>query len=194
MSRSVNLLPIPNQRRFEHWRQGKRWLAIWSSVVVALVVTQGLLTARRGQTERNLEAAEASVAPLRRAEADARRLQAETETCRERVEASRVLEQTDATLALLQVVSDSCRDFGGAIELESLRLDESTSRKVEAGQASAPRKQLRLVGAADADNRVAAFVRRLRESQVFELVELESSQAQTDLAGARRSFHIRCEQ
>ncbi len=194
MKHRVNLLPVASQRRFEHWRQGRFWIAIWLASAGLLSAGHfGLVRWQRTAIEA-LDTAQASAAPLRRAEADIRRLRSTLEAERRNIETCRALEQTDVPLALLQVVGDCCRGLGMDIQLESLRVDEVAVTPTATGQFPAPRKQMLLVGTADGDARVTSLVHELKASQVFHLVELEASQAQSEQAQSRRSFQIRCQQ
>lgn len=194
MKRGVNLLPAGSQQLFEHQRLARAWSVIWLVVFCGLAVGYFSLELGRQRQARELVVAQADVAPIRQADGQARRLQTEGAAIRGRVEACRALEQTDVPLAILQVVGDCCHAASYKIELESLRMDESTAVKAPAGQRPEPRKQLLLTGTADNDARVSAFVSQLRASQAFHGVELEATQALTDQALSRRSFQIRCQQ
>ncbi len=194
MKYRVNLLPVASQRRFEHRRLGRFWTAIWLLSAGLLLAGHLVLVQLHRTAQRELDAAKASSAPIRRAEADIRRLQSTLEAERRNIELCLALEQTDVPLALLQVVGDSCRGLGTDIQLESLRVDELTVAKAPEGKEPVPRKQILLVGTADGDARVTSFVRALESSQAFQAVALEASQAQSEQVLSRRSFQIRCQQ
>ena len=190
----VNLLPPRTQCVFEHWRQVRRWSVAWCLTGILLLTGFCSLDHRRDLIAKRLDATTLEVAPLRQTEAECLKIQGECTQYREMVETARAIEQTDAPLALLQVVSDSVSELGSSIKLDALRMDEISGDRAVAGQLPSFRKQLQLTGSADADTLVTALVTRLRACQVFRTVELESSRAFSDQSDARRSFQIRCQQ
>lgn len=194
MNRWSNLLPIKNQVSLESRRQVKMWGAVWIAISIALVVIYAVLSRQRSQFKNSIEAVEASVAPIREAEIVLVGLQNEKQRLCQLSLTADALQQTDAPLALLQAVGSSCRGLGRTVQIDSLRMDEISSPNIEAGKVQVPRKQVLLVGSADADFLITAFVHQLVECGVFRKVELESSHALADKLAAKRSFQIRCQQ
>lgn len=197
MIRRLNLLPLASQFRFEHRRQARFWLLLWTATASALVAAHFGLLERRQLTRREVDAAQASIAPLLQLEGEIRRQLIAQEAHRRSLESWSAIEQADAPLALLQVVSTSCRELGSpnqplSIELDSLRMDETAGPPGAAGKLRGPRKGLLIVGKAATDAQVTDLVGALRHSGAFSLVELEASQAHSEQHAARRTFQIRC--
>ncbi len=196
MKRSLNLMPRSCQRQFEHWRQARLWGAVWLATLSLTLVGYGVVERQRLHMLTRCAAAEVAVTPARRAEADIRRLQTEGQAYRQQTALLEALEQTDVPLALLQVVVDSCGSFGRSLQLDSLRMSEVGNLNLKGAHDGlrAPLKTLEIVGAADGDAQVASLVNHLQASGVFDEVELESTQAQSNLTQLQRSFRIRCRQ
>jgi hypothetical protein len=153
-----------------------------------------VLERQQRQLKNSIVVAEAGVAPIRDAETALVGLKNETQSLHRLSLCADTLQQTDAPLALLQAVGGSCQDLGSKVQIDSLRMDEISSTISEAGKLRLPRKQILLVGTANADFLITALVNRLGECGVFRKVELESSHALADKLSAKRSFQIRCQQ
>jgi Tfp pilus assembly protein PilN len=194
MNHWTNLLPVKNQVSFERRRQVRLWSTAWVALSLALLAIYGVLDRQRIQLMNSIEAAEASVAPIREAEIELVELRNEKQRLYQLSLTADSLQQTDAPLALLQTVGSSCQDLGKKVQIDSLRIDEISSPNSVAGKAHLTRKQILLVGSADADFLITAFVNRLVDCGVFRKVELESSHALADKLAAKRSFQIRCQQ
>lgn len=194
MNHLTNLLPIRSQIAFECRRQLRVWGIVWIAVSIVLVTIYLLLDRERLQLENAIAGVEATVAPIREAEIALAQLKNEKQLLSRLAQTADVLQQTDAPLALLQSVGSSCQNLGKAIQIDSLRMDELSGHASEQGKPQLPRKQILLIGSADADYLITAFVNRLSECGVFRKVELESSHATADKLSAKRSFQIRCQQ
>ncbi len=192
MNHWTNLLPVKNQVLFECRRQVKNWSIVWLAFLLVWIAVYRVLDRQQSQLTSSIEIAEMGVAPIRQAEIALIGLKNESENLHRRALTADSLQQTDAPLALLQAVGGSCQDFGNKVQIDSLRMDEISSS--EAGKLRLPSKQILLVGSADADYLITAFVNRLGECGVFRKVELESSHALADKLSAKRSFQIRCQQ
>jgi Tfp pilus assembly protein PilN len=192
MKQTVNLLPMNTQSQLEQNRQ----LIMWGSVCLMLsgLMALGFLAVKldtdRLQHSRDL--AEAEVAHLRNASTDSRRAEAESKRLQRLVETSEIIEQKDAPLALIQTIAECC-NADDHLQIDTVRIDE-LAVSAERGKVAIPKKQILLNGLADSDIQVSVLVNRLNLSQVFSIVELISSQAQSDDTHARRSFQIRCRQ
>lgn len=187
MNRWTNLLPLHNQLSFERKRQLRVWGVAWLAVSLALAAVYGILERQRIQLVNSMASADASVASVHAAVKTLDRLKEEKQTLQRLSSTAEALQQIDAPLALLQAVGTSCHDFGKKIQIDSLRMDEF-------GLSNSPRKQLKLVGSAEADYLITAFVDRLNSVGVFRKVELESSHAVVEGLVAKRTFQILCQQ
>jgi Fimbrial assembly protein (PilN) len=192
--RTVNLIPKSQQIRSEHWRQAKRWSAVW--ILSASLIAIGYVAVQYQQQSllSRIKTLEVITAPVRRAEDDVRRLTQIRDSQRRSVETAQALEQSDVALAILQVVGNCCSAIGDGVQIDSLRIDEVQQTKSPTGQVTIPKKQLLLVGSAEKDHFVTTLVSKLVESSAFSKVELESSQAVADQQASRRTFQVRCQQ
>jgi Tfp pilus assembly protein PilN len=207
---TINLLPEASQKRLEHARQSRSWLVVWLAFAVVLAAVHFAIDASRRRAADDLSVAEESVAPLRLAEDEVERTRASTAAIRRRKDDHASIEGADVPLAIVQAIGDCCHEIGCQIELGSLRVDEmaaesggpATGGSATGGPAGgganrpppAPRKQVLLAGIADDDACVSALVAQLHGSGLFQRVEIEASQAQSDQAHSRRAFQIRCQQ
>lgn len=192
MNRSINLLPLANRCRFAHLQHARLWAIRWLVVVGALLAVQVSLEYTRREVSTKLAAAEVALGPLRKAEADARRMLRAGDEISLRVRACREMEQSDAPLAILQLVGDCCRKVEFKVALESLRMDEVTTPASSSSPVPQIHKQVMMVGTADNDGSLAAFVDELRASRLFTQVDLEASHAKSELKQSLRSFQLRC--
>jgi len=194
MKKGADLMPLATRQRLEIWRQGLAWSFSFLALLLLLVAGTQLFDQHNREIARALDAAEVEVQPLREAENQTRKMRARTVALRRQVENGRLLELTEAPLAILQVIIESCQRQGRGLRLDSLRLDEVDLLIIKDGSIRPPRKQLLLTGVADSDHSVTGLVHQLQARQIFQQVELLSSQGQSDLVDAQRSFSIRCVQ
>ncbi len=194
MNHLTNLLPLNAQISFECRRQVQVWGTVWIVLVLTWIVIYGLLDRKRIQLKNSIANAEAAVAPIRDAELGLEQMRNEKELLIRHALVADALQQTDTPLALLQSIGSSSQRLGKDIQIDSLRMDELSGSSGDLGKSPMKRKQILLVGSADADFLITAFVSRLSECDVFRIVELESSHAIADKLSAKRSFQIRCQQ
>lgn len=194
MSHWSNLLPTKNQLSFEYVRQVKVWSAAWLAVSLVIVTLYGVLDRQGKYLIDSVANAEASVAPVREAEDTLVRLKTEKQKLKQLSFTADSLQHTDAPLALLQAVGTSCQDLGKKVQIDSFRMDEIGISSSVVGHVPSPRKQLLLVGSAEEDFLITAFVNRLSACGVFRKVELESSHAVADSLATKRTFQIHCQQ
>ena len=194
MTRLTNLLPQKVQVSFETSRQLRVWGIVWVAIAITLVVIYGLLDRQRIQLTGLIDDAEATVAPIRDAELKLEEMRSEKRLLNKLALVVDDLQQTDTPLALLQSVGSSCQRLGKEIQIDSLRIDELREASSTQGKSQLLRKQVLIVGSADSDFLITAFVSRLGECGVFRKVELESSHAMADKVSVKRSFQIRCQQ
>lgn len=192
MKRVVNLLPLSTQSQLEQSRQFR----IWSGVCLTLCafMALGYLSARMNveKLQHARDLAEVEVADLRNASMESRRAEAESKRLQRLVEDGERIEQKDVPLALIQTIAECC-NADDHLQIDTLRIDE-LAIAAERNQVAASKKQILLNGLAESDIQVSLLVNRLNSSQMFSIVDLISSQAQTDESNSRRSFQIRCQQ
>lgn len=178
----------------------KFWCCIWLIAGVAII---GLCVHRgRSLTALKLESAllNAQAKPLRHVQAQQKKMRAEVQRIRDR---ESLLTESDSsqTLQLVGIVSQAAQRNDGRISVQSFRL---TSIETEiAPLKPLPRKsrkkpkiikqtQLELDGIAVNDVAVASFVAMLRESGVFESVELKSTLRAVVNDHETRQYRVAC--
>ena len=194
MSRLPNLLPMRNQIAFIHHRQARVWGMALLVIAIAMAVFFVAVDRHRAQRNQALSLGEESVEPIREAQRKLVSLEIESHSLRQVSQQAESLQLRDAPLALLQSVGDCCHDLGSMIQIDSLRMDEISGITGNGSKSSIVRKQLILVGSAEADYLITRFVGRLNDCGVFRKVELESSLAVADRESTKRTFQIRCQQ
>lgn len=191
MTLQVNLLPVECMRIRERRRIGALWAAACMIVAVSLLIVQQTITLFIVQQKFELQTAQAIIAPIESSLQQIAAQQQLIHKCQQQLSLGLELEQADVPLSLIQVVSDCRGKLGDSILLDSFRMDESAGSSKSHQSA---RKMLTLSGSGENDDAVSTFVELLQASKAFGQVELQSSQAKSDLELSHRLFQIRCSQ
>lgn len=198
-----NLLPqsVRNQRLVSVGL--KRWSCVWLLAGLSTLV----FCAQQQRHVSDLEIAavrlSAMAAPVRDLQKEQRKLQLEIAAIRER-ESRLVESDSRQALQLLGIISSAAATNNGRISVQSLKLtsiereiagpeNKAKSGKKKQKEAEVEqRMQLELSGIAVDDLTVASFVAGLRESAVFESVELKSSVRQIVDNHDTRQYDVTC--
>ena len=203
MTSQPNLLPLSIiHRRFLTSRL-KRWSAVWLVVFVTTVC----VCLSQLQMLSDLEGTSARLAaksgPLREMAAEQQQMAYEVETIKER-ESWLTDSDSSQTLQLLGIISSAAQKNNGRISVQTLNVTsfdrpiESAAKNNAAKRNSKEdavleqRMKLDLHGVAVNDLAVASFVAFLRESGVFESVELKSSISQVFNHHETRGYEVSC--
>jgi Tfp pilus assembly protein PilN len=192
MKRMVNLLPLSTQSQLEQHRQFRVWGGVCLTLCAFMALSYVSTKMNVDQLQHARDMAEAEVVDLRNASAESRRAEIESKRLQRLVEDSELIEQKDVPLALIQTIAECC-NADDHLQIDSLRIDELTVA-AEKNKVAIPKKQILMNGLADSDIQVSVLVNRLNSSQMFSMVDLISSQAQSEDSDSRRSFQIRCQQ
>ena len=206
MTSQPNLLPESVVHRRFLISRLKGWAAVWLVVFVATILI--CLSQLQMLTDLEHTAAElaAKSGPLREIAAEQQEMAKEVEAIRER-ESWLTDSDSSQTLQLLGIISSATRKNNGRISVQTLNM-MSFDRPVittdsPTGTKPAPRgpkedvvheqrMQLDLNGVAVNDLAVASFVAFLRESGVFESVELKSTVSQIFNNHETRGYEVTC--
>ncbi len=203
MNTATDLLPesVVNRRYVASRLKG--WAMAW---LVVAIVTSYFCIVRRGHL-RDIEvqaacfAAEAS--PLKELQNEQRKMMKEVKSIRER-ESWLIESDSQQTLQLLGIISHAAAKNDGRINVQTLALstierpvagaevptgrNKRKAKEIETEQ----RMQLDLNGVAVDDLSVASFIAGLREANVFESVELKSSERQIFENHETRQYAVMC--
>lgn len=178
----------------------KAWCCIWLLTAVAMI---GLCLHRgRSLTGMRLESAllNAQAKPLREVQASQKKMRAEVQRIRDR---ESLLTESDSsqTLQLVGIVSQAAKRNEGRVSVQAFRLtsieteitpDKPLPRKSKKKPEVLKQTQLELDGVAINDVAVASFVAMLRESGVFESVELKSTLSAVVNDHETRQYRVAC--
>lgn len=193
MTARINLLPIECRRALEQRRQATLWTACCIIVLVILLMVHQVTCLLIKQTEVQLDYARTSIAHLQQTNNQMLAQRNRIGVIQKQLEISAALEQPDVPLALLQAVGDCCFELQSSVQLDTLRMDETTET-ANGKLAAGVKKSLTLVGSGVSDDSVSTLVGLLQATNLFRQVELKSSQAQSDQPFSHRLFQIRCVQ
>ena len=206
MTSQPNLLPESVVRRRFLTSRLKRWATIWLVVFVSTICVCVSQLQMLSALERTAAELEAKSYPLRKIAAEQQQMAKEVEAIRER-ESWLTDSDSSQTLQLLGIISSATEKNNGQVSVRTLNVmsfdrpvvtaDSPTETK--SGQrvpkedvVLEQRKQLDLNGIAVNDLAVASFVAFLRESGVFESVELKSSVSQNFNKHETRGYEVTC--
>ena len=203
MTVQSDLLPVSVRNRRSLVSSLKCWATVWVLILLAtFYVCLG-----QNRLMKNLETtaarADAQANPLRKVQAEERRMRKQITEIRKR-ESWLTESDSGQTLQLLGVVSRAARENHGRINVETLKVRE-IERALESPKPAANRRsktkqkvavekkmQLDLNGIAVDDLAVASFVAVLREAGVFESVELKSTLSEIVSNHETRKYEVSC--
>ena len=206
MTSQPNLLPLSIvHRRFLSSRL-KRWAAVWLFAFVAAICVCLSQLQMLSDLEGTAARLAAKSGPLREIAAEQHRMANEVEAIKER-ESWLTDSDSSQTLQLLGIISSAAQKNNGRVSVQTLNVT-SFDRPIETADSRAKyntgkrrskedavleqRMQLDLNGIAVNDLAVASFVAFLRESGVFESVELKSSVSQVFNHHETRGYEVSC--
>lgn len=205
MKQNVNLLPTATSSWLERQYQIRWWMRTWLVTFLFLAVVSGLLQQAKQNDENRLQSAANSVADIRKASNQLESIRIQAESYRESVEFAAILEQRDLPLSLLQTIGECCQSLDGHLQLKSLKMTETSAGKSKRQPASVSSRpdnqplqdsrqghQVILVGVATPEV-CSTCVTALKQSKVFDSVELISTQSVTEQSLTLQSFQILCE-
>ncbi|MEO2013257.1 MAG: hypothetical protein ABGZ53_02700 [Fuerstiella sp.] len=206
MTSQPNLLPMSIVHRRCLTFRLKRWAAVWLVVLFATV----FVSLSQLQTLSELECTAAKLAaksgPLRAIAAEQQQMAQEVEVIKER-ESWLTDSDSSQTLQLLGIISSAAQKNKGRISVQTLSVmsfdrpvvtpesgtrTNTRSRGSNEEEVLEQKMQLDLNGIAVNDLAVASFVAFLRESGVFESVELKSSIGQIFNHHETRGYEVTC--
>lgn len=188
MKRHLNLIP-PGTR---HRQTLKRMVRVGSRSIVVAGVGLGLLLAAEwtrglGRLAR-LQELEARFAPLSRLVHEQAAMAEKIEKLRAREQLSLRLSRDEYGLALLGAISVAASESAGSVYLKQLEYQANTTTI----EPITTTREVRIDGASVDGIGVATFAERLRISQVFDSVAVESTTPMPGGLSSLRRFEIHC--
>ena len=207
MKRHLNLLPWQERYRTLVRERFRQWCYVWAVLALA-TSTVGLWEWKRlGTSERETEVWRRMSEPAVRNRASNKELQQKIAVAQERITAYGHLESESIGFSLLGTISQCtghCQD-----KLQVRKLKFKTTQKTDvvpvafASTTPAPPNTkpvvttrtvhiVSLSGVATSNLTVARFVSALRDSALFQTVDLKSSQGKTELTSHLRHYEVEC--
>lgn len=188
MNHHCNLLPISFQRRLLTQTRLRQWLLVWVGTLVAISLFAAQRVYSLLDRETELTRLERLTEPLHQKVALNRKLREQLREMNSRELLAGELAGARYPLDLLGFVSRAAHPFESELQVRHFALHHesppvravTTQQKAERTATSGPQPSLEIIrltvgGIATDGLAVARFVTVLRESQVFESVELKSS-------------------
>ncbi len=200
MKDRINLLPQDFQEAIASVQRLKRWLGI--ACVIGIVTGASLVKQQQHVSRLTKERLLVSqrVRSLRTKLAESREARRILNDLRTKHDLVSMLEAELPAVQILGVVSQSARDPGRRIQVNSLRAEEIL-RDLPVSPASAqrstkPKQETVLVvtvtGIAQDDLAVTHFVTRLRQSNMFRSVKLNSTTGGHETVAVDRHYEVQC--
>jgi Tfp pilus assembly protein PilN len=182
----VDLLPSSIRNKVQLRAALRRWSRTWAVLVAVCIAyccipTTALITARHSQEE-----IASRCEPLKLTESEIATLQGLLASLTTEKRELEKLKSVDHTLDLLNVLVQAAKSSGGQIQLQKLgititkaKTENGASRRDKAssqtGQATDAESSISLHGVADGESALSQFVESLRQSNVFNRVDLRST-------------------
>ena len=199
MKTNLNILPYTLRLRQLVRARFIQWFLIWGAAAVAAggVLYSTKYAPYHARLE-ELQARERKYAPVNKLKTELDAMRAEMVDLQQREALAMSLAGDIPDLTLLGVVSRAARQSDGKVYIERLSLGRETTRQAKAPDEPADSAGmirggvLRLQGSGVDNLSVARFVAALRDSEVFDKVELKSTGIQAATGTGARSYLVEC--
>ena len=195
MKSHVNLLPYRVLRQQVVHRWLRRWLVIGCVAAAAMALAVGNLwhAAQVAGTQR--EQLEEDYRPVKKANRDIQSLRAQIAKLQQQKAISMALSDNQPPLTVVGLISRAAQSCRGNVVVQQLEFKRAAVSKSK-GSTTDHRLRgaglLSLNGIGQSNVAVAQFAAALRDSGVFERVELKSTQAEKRVDGEFRNYSIEC--
>jgi hypothetical protein len=197
MKTNLNILPYALRRRQVVRLRVFQWCFIW---VVAAVAGSSIVYWTTYVPYRacmaHLQSHEREYAPLKKLETELGAMRAQIDDLQEREALALSLADDVPDLTLLGLISRAARQGAGSVYVEKMSLERKAEPETpDKKDDSAERKRrgvLTLRGAGLDNLSVARFVAALRDSELFETVELKSTGVKAARDTEARSYLVEC--
>jgi Tfp pilus assembly protein PilN len=197
MKTSLNILPYSLRLRQLVRVRLFQWVLLGS---IAAAAGAGVLYATKYAPYQaslaELRAREQKCEPLKKLQSELDAMRAELDDLQQREALAMSLADNVPDLTLLGVVSRAARRSDGTVYIEQLSLNRkappTAQEKSDAAAGPEPGGVLTLRGGGVDNLSVARFVAALRDSEVFERVELKSTGVQAAAGTGARSYLVEC--
>ena len=194
MKTHLNLLPWQFRCRLLARSRVRQWSVVWG---ISFLITVGVCALTHLQLEagrRELQVQHDTSSPLKSLQTQNEQIRARLDQLHSHQSLLVLLEQTQQPLWLIGLVSRHARNGGGRLQVQnfSLKQLQPALRSGTEGIDSHNLAQLTLKGIAVDDLAVARFIVGLRDSGIFDSVELKSSiRTQVENISARE-YSVEC--
>ena len=204
----INLLPLNFRRRLLVKIRLLQWSLVWGLSLLALVALWAAKSMDRQAQTRQLQTLERQCNPLRKIDADNNRVRKRLAELEQRQSLLADLDTVQFPLLLVGIVSQGTqrshsrvqvRDFSLAPIMEVSAKSTNSAHQVknkknekQAEENVSARMRLTLKGIALDDLAVAQFIVALRDTGVFNAVELKSSLITQLAGGPAREYFVEC--
>lgn len=200
----INLLPSGVRLKIQFRGALRRWRWIWISAAGCALVYFGIQLQELLRIRADLVTLEERCEPLRVMQAEMNREQEELTALLAQKRALANLQTDDHLIELLGVIARAGKPLAGRFQLTRLGLLLAQPSPVVSAApvptpapgtvpvSARPISMLSLHGIADNDRVLASFVSGLRNSGVFEQVDLKSSSQSPGVGPSNRSYQLDC--
>jgi len=200
----INLLPPRIRLKIQFRGAFRRWRWIWVSAAGCALAYCGIQIQDLLRIRGHLATLEQRCEPLRIMQAEMNREQEELSVLLAQKRALEQIHTDDHLLELLGVIARSGQPVAGRFQLPRLGLMSAQASPVlpvapvpppapgTTPVSARPTSMLSLQGLADDDRVLASFVSSLRDSGVFEQVDLKSSTQSPGATASSRSYQLDC--
>lgn len=170
MTKSINLLPLRFRKQQLVTQVSKSWLFLFGFATLLMIGGAWWTWNQNSSQKIVLDATKLQYAPVQRLAAESKRYRVETESMQQRERLALELSRHRSILALLGQLSISAKNCEGNVSIKEMTLDSELGAKDEHAHS-----KLTLTGVGIDDVAIAQFVAELRDSEMFESVQLTSS-------------------
>ncbi|MGN6135998.1 MAG: PilN domain-containing protein [Aureliella sp.] len=205
----INLLPANTRLKIQFRSMLRRFARIWAAAGVGALACAALQVRECWHASQRLAELEARCEPLYALQQQIQSDRRQLNSLQARCEMLSGLQPSDHFLDLMGVLVESTQREAGKLHIQRLSLQSSqqaaaapqapsraAAASAAAGSAAAgnlvPIGTLSLNGLAEDDASLAQFVAALRETGVFDRVELKSSSQVAGGSKASRQYHLEC--
>ena len=197
MKSSLNLLPYTLRRRQIVRLRFRQWCFIWAAAAaIASGIVYWTQYASCQSCLADLQMLERKYAPLKKMETELNSMRAQMDDLQKRETLALSLADDVPDLTLLGTISRAAYQSNGSVYVKQWILDRKTTpqRHDKNSVVEAPKRSgmLTLQGAGIDNLSVARFVAALRDSGVFDVVELKSTGMQATRNTEARGYLVEC--
>jgi hypothetical protein len=192
MKTHLNLLPFSVRRNQLIKRALRQWVLAGS---IAAAITAFAIWWRWNEAKQQqiaLDAVMRQYAPLKKLEEESQHIESEVESLQNRERLALDLAQNRSLLTLIEQLSRAAKRCDGKVNINHLVMDANVRSARQDGEGDLSQSKLTLRGMGIDDVTIAQFVAELRDSNLFENVQLTSTGSATINDREAKIYTLEC--